>query len=576
MRRRLTARLGVTHKLWLSVVAMVIAVLLPVGFAVDRAVTAFYHQQNAADLLRLGQRFANFLARAPAEGASEAVRAIAEITATPLLVLNREGVTVAGSGELASEVGKRPQNPRILSALRGEESVFLALDDNLPGSLVVTAVPIRQGPEVVGAVVLFRPVDRVRQAVARVRALLALAVVGLFLLLAAFGWFLSRRLVRPLLAMKDAADQMAQGHYSSRVEAPGDDELGRLAEAINRLSSRLHQLEAGRRSFFANISHELRTPLSYLQGYSDALADGLASSPEEAREYGRIIAEESRRLGRLVDDLFLLAQTDEARLSLHLTEVDVSRAVGRVLERVRSKADAKEIKVEAHVPEGTYAVADPDRLEQILLNLLDNAVRHAPPGGLVRLTAVRAQDRDPVGERWEGDGGFQQEASRAVEAGTTFKAAGQWSPVPLAPARGPASSVEQAPGARELRKLPGAREPLEPSTTPGSLEPPAAPASDLEAPGPSRRLGLMEPSCLAIVVDDSGPGLDGDPASVWDRFYRGERSRNRDFGGAGLGLAIVRSLVEAHGGTVWAEAHGPLGGARLGFSLRCAERSGGE
>lgn len=476
----MTARLGVTHKLWLSVVALVLAVLLPVGFAVDRAVTAFYHQQNAADLLLLGQRFAEFYSRAPAQGAADAVRALAQITATPLLVIGRDGVAVAGSGELAAEVGRRLQNPRILRALSGEASVFLAMDDALPGSLLVAAVPIRQGAEITGAVVLFRPADRVREAVSRVRALLAFAAAVLFGLLAAFGWLLSRRLVRPLLAMKDAADQMAQGRYATRVAADGGDELGLLARSINRLASRLHELEKSRRSFFANISHELRTPLSYLQGYADALAEGLASSPEEVKEYGRILADESRRLSRLVDDLFVLAQAEEGRLSLRLTETDVGQAVARVIERLRPKAEEKAIDMVAHVPPGAKAVADPDRLEQILLNLLDNAIRHTPPGGTVQLLATQASSGE----------------------GTAY---------------------------------------------------PGAAAGD-----------------LVILVDDSGPGLDSDPARVWERFYQGERSRSRDGKGAGLGLAIVRSLVEAQGGKVWAEAHGPLGGARLGFSLKPA------
>lgn len=465
-------RLGVTHKLWLSVVAMVLAVLLPVGIALDRGITAFYYRQNTAELLRIGARFADFLARAPAQGAGEAVRAIAEITGTPLLVLNRDGVFVAGSGDLAAEVGRRPENPRILTALSGEPSVFLAVDETLPGGLFVTSVPIRSGAEITGAVVLFRPADSVRSAIARVRGLLAAATSVLFLLLSGFGWLLSRRLVRPLLAMRDAADLMAKGDYSIRVESPGNDELGQLAEAVNRLGTSLYDLELNRRSFFANISHELRTPLSYLRGYSDALAEGLAASPDEVKEVGRILSEEARRLSRLVDDLFVLAQAEEGRLSLHTTEVDVGRAVERVLERVRPRADETGIRVEADVQghEGWRVLADPDRLEQILLNLLDNAVRHTPPGGTVRLTAMR-------------------------------------------------------------------------------------PA----------------PALVAVVVDDSGPGLDGDPDRVWERFYRGDRSRNRGPGGTGLGLAIVRSLVEAQGGRVWAEAKGPLGGARFGFTLRQAQ-----
>lgn len=496
--RRHRARLGVTHKLWLSVVAMVAAVLVPVGIALDRGVTSFYYQQNTADLLRVGHRFADFLARAPAQGASEAVRAIAEITGTPLLVLNREGFTVAGSGELAAEVGKRAQNPRIISALEGEASVFLAVDETLPGSLFVTSVPIRSGAEITGAVVLFRSADGVRQAIARARRLLASAAGGLLLLLAAFGWFLSRRLVRPLLQMKVAADQMARGEYTTRVPAPGGDELGQLAKAINRLAASLLALETSRRKFFANISHELRTPLSYVQGYADALAEGLARSPDQVREYGRILADEARRLGRLVDELFVLAQAEEGRLTLKLVELDLADAISKVIGRVRPRAEEKGVAIDVRLggqageqgdpgSEATRVVADPDRLEQILLNLLDNAVRHTPSGGSVRVSTGRApRDWDPKSQ-----------------------------PIP------------------------------------GSWN--ASGDGD-----------------IVVIIDDSGPGLSGDPERVWERFYRGDRSRNRDLGGTGLGLAIVRGLVEAQGGKVWAQARGPLGGARFAFSLKSA------
>ena len=482
------ARLGVTHKLWLSVVAMVIAVLLPVGSPSTGGSRPSTTNRTPPICCGSGTVLRSFLARAPAQGASEAVRAIAEITGTPLLVLNRDGVTVAGSGDLAAEVGKRPQNPRILSALRGEAGVFLAVDETLPGSLFVTSVPIRSGAEITGAVVLFRPADNVRRAIARVRTLLATAAAGLFLLLAAFGWLLSRRLVSPLIAMKDATDHMARGEYATRVESPGGDELGELAEAINRLGASLHDLEASRRRFFANISHELRTPLSYLQGYSDALAEGLAASPDDVKEYGRILSDEARRLSRLVDDLFVLAQAEEGRLSLHLVDIDVGRVIGRVLERVRPKAEEKGVEIEASVSEGARAIADPDRLEQILLNLLDNAVRHTPSGGRVRLSTTLARG-----------------AAEAAGQGAAYQ-------------------------------------------------------------GDSPSSG--SPDHLAVVIDDSGPGLEGDPLKVWERFYRGDQSRNRDLGGAGLGLAIVRGLVEAQGGRVWAEARGPLGGARFAFSLR--------
>ncbi len=161
------------------------------------------------------------------------------------------------------------------------------------------------------------------------RRLLASAAAALFLLLSTFGWLLSRRLVRPLLQMKNAADQMAQGEYTTRLQAPGSDELGELAASINRLAA---SLGAGDQPapVFRHISHELWTPLSYLQGYADVLAEGLASTPEEVRAYGRILADEARRLGKARRSISSsLAQAEEGRLSLKMAAGGIGHAIQR-------------------------------------------------------------------------------------------------------------------------------------------------------------------------------------------------------------------------------------------------------
>lgn len=472
-------KMGVVRKLHLSMLAMVVLILVPIGFGLDRGITALYYNQNSQELLATGQRFADFLARAPDPGAREAVRAIAEIAGTPLLVLDGEGVVTSSSVELDNEIGQPFLTDETRRALAGEPSVVLATDSTLPGSLFVASLPVTGDGRVLGAVVLFRPADDVQSALLQVRRFLWIGGAGMILLISGFAWLLSKRLAQPLLLMRDATERMARGEYRTRVDAPSRDELGELASAINRLGAWLQRLEEGRRSFFANVSHELRTPLSYLRGYSDALAQGLATSQEEVREYGRILSEESRRLSRLVDDLFELARAEEGRLSLTPEPVDLNDVIRRVGQRMQGAASRKGIRLELAPAEGeARVVADADRLDQVLVNFLDNALRHTPDGGRIYVSVIRTDGED------EG-----------------------------------------------------------------------------------------EEKSLGVAVEDSGPGFQSSDQDVWARFVRGDGSRNRNFGGAGLGLSIAKSLVEAQGGRVFSGVSKRLGGARVGFLLTDPERS---
>ena len=401
-------RLGISHKLWLWNLLIITLVLLPVAFALDRAIVDFYYARNAEEMLATGRRFAGLIARAPGPGTIAAIPLIAEITGTPLLVVDAQGVVTAGTGPLQGEVGRRLPMAQVASALRGETTVTLASNPAMPGSLIVAAIPIVREDRVEGGVLLFRSADEVKSALRQIRVLFAAAGGALFLLLLLFSWILSRQVVRPLLSMRDAAERMACGDYGARVEVGSEDELKALAGAINRLGESLKALEDGRRAFFANVAHELRTPLSYLQGYADALAQGLAKSDEEVREYGAILAEESRRLGRLVNDLYELARSDEGKLSLKREPVDMRLVVDRVVRRSQAEAAAKGILLLVSAEEPAVVSGDADRLEQVVLNLIHNALSYAPQGGTVRVNVRKEAAGTAAG------GGKAAGGSRAV------------------------------------------------------------------------------------------------------------------------------------------------------------------
>ncbi|MDI3317701.1 MAG: ATP-binding protein [Bacillota bacterium] len=267
--------------------------------------------------------------------------------------------------------------------------------------------------------------------------------------------FLGRAILAPLERAVAAAARIAAGDYGVRLGPSGDPELDRLGQALNRLAERLDESERTRRDLVDDVAHELRNPLATLQGYVEALRDGLL---EPGPETLATLQGEIGRLSRLVEDLQELNRIERRDVTLRIEPVELGAAVAGALALRRAELAAGGYRVEAAVPEGLPPLAaDRDRLAQVLGNLLDNAIRYTPSGGRIRVEAV--------------------------------------------------------------------------------LEP---------RPGPGRGR-----QALLWSVGNSGPGLAPEEARhVFDRFYRAERSRARATGGAGLGLAIVRGLVEMHGGRI--------------------------
>jgi signal transduction histidine kinase len=271
-------------------------------------------------------------------------------------------------------------------------------------------------------------------------------------------------LSRPVREMALAAERIAGGNYATRVPGSGPNELASLADSFNRMAQSLAEQEQQRTDFIANAAHELRTPLTNLQGYLEALRDGvIAPTPEQFRS----LHEEAQRLVRLSRSLESLALNQRAEDAVRCENVDVAQAIRSAYEVARPAFEAKAIDVDVTLPESLLARAEPDGLAQVLANLLQNASRYTPQGGSA---AIRAS-----GHR-----------SRVV-----------------------------------------------------------------------------------VTVSNTGEGIpDVDLPHVFERFYRVEKSRDAARGGAGIGLAIVKQLVEASGGRVGADSDGQL--TRFWFSLPAA------
>jgi signal transduction histidine kinase len=234
------------------------------------------------------------------------------------------------------------------------------------------------------AVVLSLSVTLVAVAVSIKSGLRLRYTVPLGLLLSlAIVQVLARGMVSPLREMAAAATAMSAGDYGRRVRATSRDEVGELAVAFNRMADDLAAVDAQRRRLVADVSHELRTPLTALQALLENLADGVATPDPETLESA---VAQTRRLGRLVAQLLDLSRLEAGQLPLHRERVVVSDFVDGVLREVRPNA-GEDVTLSASVPPELTIDADPERLHQVLTNLLDNAVRHSPAGGRVLVGA---------------------------------------------------------------------------------------------------------------------------------------------------------------------------------------------
>ena len=294
-----------------------------------------------------------------------------------------------------------------------------------------------------------------------------LSTVGAAALALAMVQFLAHGMTSPLREMAAAARAMARGDYRRRVTASSRDEVGELARAFNAMAAELAELDRLRRDLVANVSHELRTPISALQAELENLVDGIEPADPETL---RTMLRQAERLGRLVAQLLDLSRLESGAVPLQRRVFEVGPLLQDAAAEARLAAPGVAVMVRAEP--GLAVDGDPERVHQVLANLLSNATRYSPAGGTVELGARRL-------------------APRAARHGRH---------------------------------------------------------------GPEPRAQVV------IEVADQGPGIpEGEAQRVFERFYRADAARASSDGGAGLGLAIARWIVDLHGGRIRPERNRPHG-----------------
>ncbi|MFZ5946139.1 MAG: ATP-binding protein [Bacillota bacterium] len=578
-------RNSIISKLWISIVALIVIVLLALSLGISSLLEEFYFSRISTELETEGKQVIEVINNEnDKEKLIEKLDILSNFTNAHIIIVDKKGLVEVCNTMLGLPSGSIFEPGDLEKVFAGQIITKKGYHHHFEAPMLSTAIPIFAGQDVNRALMLFKPVAPITETINTMRWLTIYAAIGAILLASIVSFFLSRTLSRPLVQMHKVATEMAKGNFENKIDVKSDDEVGLLGASLNYMSSQLknnimelshekekleniiasmsdgvitldphgniilinkpaenlldkciqltesnnlfdcltmsdfklifdevrkekkmqkkdielsgkiistrmtplfdgekdriigvvgilqdvtkdRELEQMRRDFIANVSHELRTPLSLMQGYSEALLDGVAEDAVKKEKIISIIHQETLRLKRMVDELLDLSRLQTGHFNLNKQNLNVEDMLKTIEEKykpaVLNAGLDFGINIQRNLPQ---VKADYDRLQQILINLVENALKHTDEGQIV----ISA---------------FQEEEQVCIE------------------------------------------------------------------------------------VSDTGVGIAKDDLNlIWERFYKVDKSRNRAKGGTGLGLSIVQNIVKAHGGKVWVRSEESRG-STFGFCI---------
>lgn len=430
---------SISFKLGLLFSGVFITLLLLLGLILYGVFTNMFVDYIKQDLLAKGQNHARILAEDFNQSAINHVVEMEKGVMTDVLVTDNKQQLVAYSNKPDKEmvdhlITKSLSNGTILE------------EDWKQHNYLISVTPIGDN---LGYVYMYYPASILREIVFVMNLLLIVATIGILLLAFGLIGILSRRLTRPLLYMKEATSKMAMGMYKQNIPVNGNDEVAQLGLSIKNLGDQLQYFEESRSDFLAAVSHELRTPLTYLKGYSDILNKDIIKDRKDQKEYLTIINKEAHRLSILINDLFEMSKLQTGQFVLKKELTNINQVIRKVTKNLNPVANEKGIGLILNLIEELPEISiDPQRMEQVIYNLIENAIKYTSQGTItIKSTLIR--------------------------------------------------------------------------------------------------------DFIVLQISDTGIGIPSeDLPKIWERFYRVDQSRTRKTGGSGLGLYVVKQIIDAHNGNI--------------------------
>lgn len=431
---------SISFKLGLLFSGVFIVLLLILGIVLYGVFTNLFVDYIKQDLLARGTNHAKVLEE---EFDQSTINHVIEMERN---VITEVVITDNQQRILASSIKPNRDIKEHLSTGDNEKLSWIIEDEWSHHNYIISATKIGNGK---GFVYMYYPAFILRDIVFVMNILIIVTCIGIILLALGLIGILSRRLTKPLLSMKEATNKMSLGKYKQVIPVSGEDEISQLGRSIQKLGEQLQDYEESRNEFLAAVSHEIRTPLTYIKGYSDILTKGIIKDSHEQVEYLKIINKETKRISILFNDLFEMSKLQLGSFELNKEWTYINPTIEKVISSLNPAATNKGLKLSGSLQSEVHTVhIDIQRMEQVLYNLIENAIKYTNEGEI----SVR-------------------------------------------------------------------------SFTKGEF--------------------------TVIEIEDSGIGIpQKDIPKIFERFYRVDQSRTRKTGGTGLGLYVVKNIIQSHGGEI--------------------------
>lgn len=326
---------------------------------------------------------------------------------TEIWVIDPRGRVIAASADQKLHEGDLIAKADILALQQGQVSIRQGNSPVYNEKVLWVIEPVEDNKRVIGGVIFFSPIMGIAQTMTKVRNLFIYSAVVSILFSTVVVYLLSKYVTGPLGDINQVAQLLARGRLTERVNIKQKDEIGDLAEAFNYMAEQIENQEKMRRDFVADVSHELRSPLTNIQGFIEAMIDGKDKTVEDRSRYLGILHKETLRLSRLVNELLELARFDAGAVANNRKPMDIIEVVGGSVNKVNHFLQEKNLSLVLNNPDTEQPVmvnANRDSIEQVITNLLDNAIRYAPAGSRIQINVRQTNGSVAVTVADQGDG----------------------------------------------------------------------------------------------------------------------------------------------------------------------------
>jgi signal transduction histidine kinase len=351
------------------------------------------------------------------------IKALAEKLNLRITVVDKQGKVLGDSDEDPSLMENHKDRPEIMKAVENGFGQSTRFSDTLEYNMKYVAVRVEDSGDILGVVRFALPFSEVQLQLQLIYRIVLFSAIVAVVIAFTVAYFLSRSITFPISRMQDAAQRIAKGDFSRKVEIKSRDELGQLAKSLNIMAAELQQkmenlrqMNKIRTDFVANVSHELKTPLTLIKGYIETLQDRAINDKDKANRFVSIIKEHTNRLENIIDDLLSLSELELSKDCLNKSEFNLRKLVDEVTLGFGYALDSKRHSLSMDLQGDDFRVkADRDKVEQVIVNLIDNAIKYTNEAGQINIFLIEHQSEITLIVKDNGIGIPEEDVNRVFE-----------------------------------------------------------------------------------------------------------------------------------------------------------------